>query len=477
MKKQFLILLSVFVLILVAGTTVAIININQTISNLDDLVGRYQKERKCTKILMAIKKVQQDGFLHHSYDAIGAAEMNKRIVTMGEMVETCSSCHHPRPITEKISTFTQQASAFQQALTGPVFENRSDPNHESIDHQTFAMGHDLYEYAQSLFTKSSKELAQETRVVRSLTVKSRRLIYFIVSSGLVMVIIAAFILMRCFTKPLQNLLAATEKIHQGDLNHRVLGLKYEFGALATAFNDMAASLQAQMSQLQRTEQLATCGKIATALVHEIKNPLAGIKVAMEVLYGESTISQEDREILLKVVREANLIEGLLTNMLEFARPSPPQFTSVKLNEIIDHALHFTPGIIKKRVRVEWDKDKPSPVIQADPHQLGQVLLNLFINAESAMRPQGGTVFITIRPDETTVTLTIADTGPGIDASDLDDIFNPFFTTKAKGSGLGLASCKTFVNLHNGTITASNRPEGGAVFTITLPLAGGINHAG
>lgn len=475
MKKQFLTLLSVFVLLLAAGATVAIININIIISNLDDLVGRYQKERKCTKILMAIKEVQQDGFLHHTYDPIGAAEMDKRISTMGNIINTCSSCHHPQPIAERINTLILQADDFQQALT-TTDTNNTDPSHMSIDLQTYTLGHDLYEYAQSLFTKSTKQLAQETQFVRSLTMKNKRLIYFIVWSGLLMVIIAAIILMRCFTKPLQHLLDATEKIHQGNLDYRILGLKYEFGALASAFNDMAASLQTQMRQLQRNEQLATCGKIATTLVHEIRNPLAGIKVAMEVLHGESSISHADREILLKVVKEANLIEGLLTNMLEFARPNPPQYTSVQLNEIIDHALRFTPGVIKKRIRVDWEREKLPPVIQADPHQLGQVLLNLFINAEAAMAPHGGTIFITITADKTTIQITVADSGPGIDDSYFNDIFNPFFTTKAKGSGLGLASCKSLIELHNGTITASNRPEGGAIFTITLPLTEGLKNA-
>ena len=469
MKKHFLIIIAIFSFLLVIGAAVVIYNIDQAINNLDELVVRYQKERNCTKVLIAIKKVQQDGFLHHSYDGVDVVEMDKRIANMDQIVATCSSCHHPQPVAEKIKSFTTQAADFKQALT-TIFNDTDNPLHKFVDLQAFAMGQDLYGHAQSLFKKSSKQLAAETQVVRAITVKSKGLIYFIVLSGLIIMIAVSFLLMRCFTKPLQSLLDATEKIQHGDLDSRVSGLKYEFGTLAASFNDMAASLQIQMRQLQRSEQLATCGKIATTLVHEVRNPLAGIKVAMEALAGESSVSQEDREVLRKVVREVNLIDSLLSNMLEFARPKPPQFTNVRLGDVIERALRFTPGVIKKEIRVNWDRAIQPPDIRTDPDQLNQVLLNLFINAEDAM-PDGGTIFISVSWTDKDVQLSVADNGPGIDQATLDEIFTPFFTTKAKGSGLGLATCRALVNLHHGRITGANRPEGGAIFTITLPISG------
>lgn len=307
--------------------------------------------------------------------------------------------------------------------------------------------------------------------------KSKWLLYVITCSGLVVVIFTAFLLIRSFTRPLHSLLTATKKIEQGDLDYRVKGLRYEFGELANAFNAMSASLKTQMLKLQRSEQLAACGKIATTLVHEVRNPLAGIKAAMEVLSGESTIAKEDREILFKVVWEVNRIEGLFTNMLDFARPKPPQFTSVSLKEVIDRALLFTPSVTTQKVKVSWDRENHVPLIQADPNQLYQVFLNLFLNAAAAM-PGGGTISIVITTNKAaeTVEVALSDTGGGIDEALLDDIFNPFFTTKPKGSGLGLATSKTLIGLHGGSIVASNSPQGGALFLIALPISAGVNDA-
>jgi signal transduction histidine kinase len=468
MKKKFLILITIYGFFLVVGATVVIFNIDLAISNLDELVERYQKERNCTKVLMAIKKVQQDGFLHHTYGDTDMMEMDQRIANMDQIVSTCTSCHHPPPIAQKIESFTRQTTEFKEALT-TIFAHTEKPRHETVDLKAFSMGQELYAYAQSLFNKSSKQLATETQVVRSLTVKSKGFIYVIVLGGLLIMMLISFLLMRCFTKPLQSLLTATEKIQQGDLDSRVSGLKHEFGTLAASFNNMSASLQTQMKQLQRSEQLATCGKIATTLVHEVKNPLAGIKIAMDVLADESSVSKEDQKILDQVVKEVNRIDNLLSSMLEFARPKPAQFANVNLNDVIERGLHFTPGVIKKEILIDWDRNIQPPDIRIDPNQLNQVLLNLFINAEAAM-PDGGTIFITVSWTDKDVQLCVADNGPGIDQATLDEIFSPFFTTKAKGSGLGLTTCRTLINLNHGTITGANRPEGGAIFTITLPIA-------
>ena len=119
MKKKFLILISIFGLLLVLGATVVIFNIDQAISNLDDLVVRYQKERKCSKILMAIKEVQQDGFLHHTYDHVDLTRMHQHITRMETIITSCSSCHHPQEIKQKIEVLTGKASDFKQALTLP----------------------------------------------------------------------------------------------------------------------------------------------------------------------------------------------------------------------------------------------------------------------------------------------------------------------------------------------------------------------
>ncbi len=476
MKKRFLILLATIVLVLGLGTTFVIFNIEQAISSLDDLVSRYEKDRKCTRILIAIKKVQQDGILHHTYGEIGIDEMEERIDELGEMATACTGCHHRPEVAKRVNQFAGQALAFQ-GIMAEVFDRAHDPKHEVMDFKAFSMGQELFNQAHELFRRSAQQLADETKEARSLAVKSKWLLYIITCSGLVVVIATAFLLIRSFTRPVQRLVAATQHLKRGDLDHRVHGLKDEFAELAESFNAMSASLQTQMIQLQRSEQLAACGKIATTLVHEVRNPLAGIKAAMEVLSSESSIAQEDKDVLLQVVREVNRVEELFSSMLEFARPKPAKFTDVNLHDVIERALLFTPAIQGKTVEVNWDKERKVPIIKADPNHLHQVFLNLFLNACAVME-KGGTLSITLEENisSETVAITIADTGGGIAEDVLADIFTPFFTTKAKGSGLGLATCKTLIGLHHGIITAGNRPEGGgAVFQISLPIACGEHH--
>ena len=233
MKKRFLALLAVIVLVLVTGTTFVILNIEQAISSLDDLVGRYEKDRKCVRVLSAIKNVQRDGILYHTYGEVGINEMQDRIAVLGQATASCANCHHPSPVADRIRAFSQKAAAFQGVMH-EIFNRLDDPDHETIDVQAFALGQDLYSQAQELFTRSSKQLARETKGARSLAVKSKWLLYIITCSGMVVVILTSFLLIRSFTRPLQSLLTATKNIEQGNLDYRVLGLKYEFGELANS---------------------------------------------------------------------------------------------------------------------------------------------------------------------------------------------------------------------------------------------------
>jgi two-component system, NtrC family, sensor histidine kinase AtoS len=229
--------------------------------------------------------------------------------------------------------------------------------------------------------------------------------------------------------------------------------------------------------LQRTKQMAMVGQTAAGLAHEIKNPLAGIKVSMEVLASELDINQEDREVFLRIVAEINRIEKLLKNMLNYARPPEPQFDRVDLNQLVEHAIKNaqfslrSPAYLShqnKAIQFEKALQDDLPPLLADSAQLQQVLLNLLLNAIEAI-PEAGTITVTSRREEGHVRITIADTGKGIEEERLEEIFNPFFTTKSKGSGLGLAISKRLIEQHQGSLTARNNPDGGAAFIILLPL--------
>jgi two-component system sensor histidine kinase AtoS len=230
--------------------------------------------------------------------------------------------------------------------------------------------------------------------------------------------------------------------------------------------------------LQRAEQIKCAGELATGLAHEIKNPLAGIKVSIEVLTQslEQHLPAEDKDILIKVIDEIKRIEMLIKGLLNFAKPPQPHFVETDVNAVLDSVASLVlrqeshaPGS-SRPITIKKDLDSQLPEITADPMQLKQVFMNLLLNAADAMQ-DGGTVGIKTRYDALahSVHIEISDTGRGIDVAVIDRLFQPFFTTKAKGTGLGLPISKRLIEEHGGKISIEQNPEGGATFKIVLPV--------
>ncbi len=226
--------------------------------------------------------------------------------------------------------------------------------------------------------------------------------------------------------------------------------------------------------LQRVEQMKAVAEIAVGIAHEIKNPLAGIKSSMEVLHAEEACSGENNEILLKVISEIRRIETLLKNLLNFARPPKPELGMVDINPLLDATLEFSVDKVRMAPRpaieVVRDFEDGLPAVIADGMQLKQVFLNLFLNAVEAM-PAGGTLKIKTSYEKaaSSVKIEVSDTGKSINGDAMNKIFQPFFTTKAKGTGMGLAISKRLIEDHGGTITLGNLPDRGVVFTIRIPV--------
>jgi two-component system sensor histidine kinase AtoS len=242
--------------------------------------------------------------------------------------------------------------------------------------------------------------------------------------------------------------------------------------------DRDITIRKQMElALQRTEQLKVAGELATGLAHEIKNPLAGIKLSIEVLSHslEKNLSEEDKDILGKVIEEIKRIESLIKGLLNFARPPQPQFVNTDLNAVLDSVASMvlqnqlrTPGA-SRSIELVRDLDDHLPKIMADPMQLRQVFMNLLLNAVDSMK-DGGKLGIKTRfdPAAGSVRVELSDSGRGIDAAIREKLFQPFFTTKSKGTGLGLAISKRLIEDHGGKIGIEQNAAGGATFIITLP---------
>lgn len=229
--------------------------------------------------------------------------------------------------------------------------------------------------------------------------------------------------------------------------------------------------------LQRANQLAKVGELAAGLAHEIKNPLAGIKVSIDVLASELEIAQKDKDVFQLIINEINRIETLLKNLLSYARPRQPNFVSLDVNEILETAIKTVQFLWKgaeekgekvKDIQFVKELSNRLPPIVADAAQLQQVVLNLLLNAVDAIQEKGTITVLSYTENKDTVQIMVADSGKGLDAQGLKKIFQPFFTTKPKGTGLGLSICKRLIDQHHGKLLVAQNPDGGLSFTICLP---------
>ena len=226
-------------------------------------------------------------------------------------------------------------------------------------------------------------------------------------------------------------------------------------------------LREAQEQLVRRERLAVLGQLAGGIGHELRNPLGAIKNAAYFLNMVLEEPEPDVKESLKILeKEVATSERIISSLLEFARPKPPVRRKVDINEVVQEAL--SRATAPRNVKITSELDGALPVVLADPVQLGQVFRNLILNAIQAM-PEGGQ--LTVKSELASpewVAVSIADTGVGILEENLRKMFEPLFTTKAKGIGLGLAISKTFVEAHGGTIELQSEVGKGSVFSVKLP---------
>jgi two-component system NtrC family sensor kinase len=298
--------------------------------------------------------------------------------------------------------------------------------------------------------------------------------------------------------PLQQMVVATREIARGDLSHKVeVHARDEIGRLADSFNRMTdnlkeaneklidwtrtlekrveertSELREMQAHLVQSEKLASLGKLAAGIAHEINNPLGGILIYSHLILEDTPKDTPQHENLKKIVKETTRCKDIVKGLLEFARPKEPKMVLSDISEVVERAL----AIIERQAlfqNITIRKDyAPLPKVVADASQLQQVFMNIILNAAEAMAGCG-TLTIRTVSDEAAGLLRVefTDTGHGIKPEDRKRLFEPFFTTKevGQGTGLGLAISYSIIQKHGGNIQVRSEPGKGATFTILLPL--------
>ncbi len=255
----------------------------------------------------------------------------------------------------------------------------------------------------------------------------------------------------------------------GVLADRERRRREELQATTEKLAQVNRELHESFEHLKRAERLSAIGQLSASLAHEIRNPLASIEGASEVLESPTTPDEVRTEFLGIIRKESRRLNRLLTNLLDFARPRTPELQDVDVGVLIESVTSLlAPAADKAGITFEKRLPDRPPCVASDPEQLKQVLLNITINALQAM-PDGGRVEFGVAQKDAQAVITIRDQGPGIAEQDLDRVFDPFFTTKDTGTGLGLSVAHQIVTQHGGSIKAVRNPDRGMTFEIRLPV--------
>jgi len=376
-------------------------------------------------------------------------------------------------------------------------------------------------------------------LIEDLQIK-KLLLVTIILDAIVLIIFGSFLLSRVLVKPIKDLVRLTQKISEGDFSQKIeVTSKNEIGQLIGSFNRMVERLKENQESLEsyleslestnkqlkqaqeeliRTEKLASIGRFAAGVAHEVGNPLGAILGYTSILQKEGIDREESKDYLKRVEREIERINRIVRELLDFARPSQFEIKDVEINKVIESALSLLSYQKNfKDIETQLDMQPDLPMIKGDESQLSQVFINIILNANDAM-PNGGILRIQTRthvvenPDvdrlqgiyprrrksdpmesdysrmrkadplavlfkkfsegDQLVKIRISDTGIGIKKEDLENIFDPFFTTKDpnKGTGLGLSISLRIVESLGGEIRVESEVGKGAAFEVYFPVA-------
>ncbi|HOP46230.1 MAG TPA: cache domain-containing protein [Desulfobacteraceae bacterium] len=317
----------------------------------------------------------------------------------------------------------------------------------------------------------SVELKKEAQAIKTKVIQ-------VVLISLLFALAGVSILSYYLLRPVRNLVTATKRIANGDLSQDIpVQSRDELGDLTSSFNRMVRNLSRIQDELVRSEKLISLGRLSAGVAHEIRNPLNAMKGAIVYLQRRRSDDPLIKEYTHLVSEEIDRLSEFVTEFLYFARQAFPDLVRVDLNKLLLSTLSlFERQAEEKKIFFHSQTDPSLPLVLIDPKQIEQVFVNLIINSMDAM-PDGGHLKARSRflePDELnpsgSVQVILEDNGLGISHEHLKNIFDPFFSTKENGTGLGLPLCLGILEAHGGRIDVSSEEGLGTNVIITLPLS-------
>jgi two-component system sensor histidine kinase AtoS len=240
-----------------------------------------------------------------------------------------------------------------------------------------------------------------------------------------------------------------------------------FGAVVT-FEDVS-EVRALTDHLIRADRLAAMGELTAGVAHEVRNPLGIIRATVQLVEDSGADSERTKAAALIIKQEIDRLDRVIKALLDFGRPSAPTLRPTNIEDVVSDVVLFTRQFAgQSDVHIDTEFAASQPMVRADADQLKQVFVNLVSNAVQAMEPTGGTIVVRVWDDDSFVFASVADTGPGIEPDVLERVFDPFYSTRDSGTGLGLTIVHRIIDQHGGRIEVASAPGEGTTFTVALP---------
>ncbi len=493
MKKKIIIGLAAYAVLFLFMGLYIVYTIHVGTARLNDLIRLHQVEILREHFLIQIKRVQADLAVRNSRFSRGFETVALDVWNMEKVIDNCFACHHTPAVQAEIDLLRNSTQQYLDALSRVLTDRGSASRLAGDEAAAFRDGEVLIEKVRDMVSLTNARLTAKTEVALREITRSRNVLYAILAMGPLFSLGLAIVFIRGFTRPVGRLLDATRTLRSGNLDHRVEGLKEEFGELGASFNEMAGSISEQMRRMQETERtlekanldlklaqeqmvrsetMAALGTLSSGISHELSTPLSVILNMTQLVKQDVKNNPALLKDLEVLEYEANQAIKVTRSLLGFARSTKSSKERVDVGRVLEDIfkiLEFQPAA--KSVELVKRLAPGLRPILANAGHVRQVFLNIILNAIQAM-PEGGTLDVSTREWRSEaaqgVEIVIRDTGGGIPREDLEKIYQPFFTTKQDGTGLGLAISYGIVQEHQGKIVVESEVGQGTTFRIYLP---------
>lgn len=308
MKNKIIIAFLLLFLLFLAGTVTTLHIINKTTANLTALLLLHKVEVIRQDLVINVQTVQSNLYTTGTSFGKELDIIVDNVLKLRSRAQTCTDCHHEPAVENEILHLQELTEQYKEALSYFITSTADAERIKRLQAFAADIGDQIIDKSQWMAITANDALRKKTTTAMTEVANSKKILIGTLAFSFLVGILISLYFIKSITKPVAELLGATRIIKSGMLGHRIeVKLKDEFGELAESFNEMAVSLKEQCQKLQTTERLSVVGELAAGIAHEIKNPMAGIKVSMEVLSQDSPLGSEDKEVLHLVIKEIDRI--------------------------------------------------------------------------------------------------------------------------------------------------------------------------